>query len=299
MSVATAVTIGNFDGVHRGHAALIAAARAAVSDAGRVVVMTLDPHPATVLRPGVAVNRISTFEQRAGWLTSPGVGADAVVRLEPTREFLLQSPEEFIAKVVAQCKPQFVVEGGDFRFGRARAGSIETLKAAQSQHGFRVIVVDEVEAAMADQSLVRVSSTMIRWLLMRGRVNDAMSLLGRPYEIVAKVSRGDQRGRELGFPTANLDHGDFVLPADGIYAGEATRPDGKRYAAAISVGTKPTFGENARVCEAHLLGFDGPMDEYGWTIQLRFERWLRDQLMYPSVEPLVEQLRRDVAMVGE
>jgi riboflavin kinase/FMN adenylyltransferase len=293
MSPATAITIGNFDGVHLGHAALVAAARTAVGAAGHVAVLCFDPHPVTVLRPEAYTGRLSTFQQRQAWLRE--LGADQVIRLSPTREFLSQTPEQFLDTVVREYQPQFIAEGRDFRFGRNRAGSIETLRVHESAHGFRTIVVDDVEAPLVDHSLVRGSSTMIRWLLQHGRVSDAAALLGRPYEIAGRVIRGDQRGRTLGVPTANLDHGDFILPADGIYSGFAQRPDGSCFSAAISVGTKPTFGSNPRVCEAHLIGFVGPLGEYEWPLRISFHRWLRDQLTYSSVEPLIDQLQRDIA----
>jgi len=236
--------------------------------------------------------RLSSFDQRTSWLKS--AGANEVIRLTPTHEFLSQTPEQFITAIVAQHHPQFIVEGGDFQFGKGRAGSIDTLRHLESKHGYRTIIVNEVEAPLADHSLVRVGSTMIRWLLERGRVSDAASLLGRPYEMIARVVKGDQRGRELGVPTANLEHGEYVLPADGIYSGSATGPDARSYPAAISIGTKPTFGELPRVCEAHLIGFDGSLDEYNWTIHLRFDRWLRDQLKFAGIEPLIAQLKRDI-----
>lgn len=304
MSPSTAITIGNFDGVHLGHAALVRSAREAVGASGRVLAIAFDPHPMTVLRPGTVPALLSTFEQRTSWLKA--IGADEVQPLIPTDELLGQSPREFVRSMMERFGAQFVVEGEDFRFGHRRAGSVATLRELEGQFGHRTIIVPPVEVALADQSIVRVSSSLIRWLLERGRVRDAALLLGRPFELRGKVVQGDQRGRTIGFPTVNLAHSDLLLPADGIYCGRAyfTRRDHAAlstpnvecsFPAAISVGTKPTFGTHPRTCEAHLIGFEGFADEYGWPIRLQFHDWLRDQLKYPGTEPLIAQLHRDVA----
>ncbi len=309
----TAITIGNFDGVHLGHAALVQAAREAVGPAeagGRVVALTFEPHPMTVLRPEKAPRRLTRLEQRREYLHD--AGADEVVVLEPTRALLNQTPQEFVREIVDRVAPAYNVEGPDIRFGRARAGSVTTLRqleqgrgaaggGAVGAGGYQTIVVDPVEAVLTDQSIVQVGSSMARWLIEHGRVEDATALLGRPYELWAEVVRGDRRGRTIGFPTANLANEPppfgCLLPADGIYAGMARRMDkgGVEYAAAISVGTKPTFGGlSPRTCEAYLLDYDGPLDDYGWQIRLSFHHWLRDQVTFAGVEPLVNQLHRDV-----
>lgn len=292
MPLRTAVVIGNLDGVHLGHAALVAAARREAGPAGRVVVISFEPHPLTALRPDHAPSRLTTFNQRQQWLFQ--AGASDVVRLEPVPAVLGLSAEGFLEWLVRDFQPAAIVEGSDFHFGRGREGTIDTLRHYESRFGYRTVIVDPVKAALGDQSLVRVSSSMIRWLLDRGRVQDAWALLGRPYELECPVISGDRRGRTIGFPTANLDHGDRQLPADAIYAGVATLPDGRRFPAAVSVGTKPTFGRSPRTCEAYLIGYSGPVEDYGWTIRLEFLAWLRDQLAYASVEPLLDQLRRDV-----
>ncbi len=295
VSQPAAITIGNFDGVHRGHAELVRSARNAVGQDGRIIVLVFDPNPMTVLRPTATPARLSTFSQRARWLRE--IGANDVVRIEPTREFLQQSPEQFIAACVDRWHPTVIVEGADFHFGRGRAGTIATLRESELRFGYRTEIVDSVEVALADQSLVRVSSSLVRWLLAHGRVQDVATLLGRPYEVEARIERGDQRGRTIGFPTANLAGCEHILPADGIYAGIAERIDGHAWygPAAISIGTKPTFGKHPRTCEAHLLDYDGPVDDYGWTIRLRFTHWMRDQLKYDGVDALIAQLHRDIA----
>jgi riboflavin kinase/FMN adenylyltransferase len=294
----TAISIGNFDGAHVGHAALVSAARMAVGGAGRVVVLAFDPNPLAVLRPESTPPRLSAFVQRVRCLKR--LGADEIVPLKPTREFLQQSPEQFIEDCARRWHPSVIVEGADFRFGHHRAGSIETLRQLESRHAYRTIVVDPVEVVLTDQSMVRASSSLARWLVARGRVRDAARVLGRPYEIEAMIAPGDRRGREIGFPTANLQpDADVLLPGDGIYAGIAERDDGERWIAAISVGVKPTFGQHPRVCEAHLLDYHGAMDEYGWSIRLHFTHWLRDQLTFPNTAALIEQLHRDVARTRE
>jgi len=289
----TAITIGNFDGVHRGHVELVKTARATVGDDGRVVVVTFDPHPIAILRPDHAPERLCTIDERTRLLHD--VGADDVVVIPATRELLAMDPASFVDTVIMPHAPSVIIEGPDFRFGRARAGSNETLRTLGSSRGFETVVLDPIDAALLNQSLVTVSSSMIRWLLRHGRVGDAALLLDRPYTLVGPIVRGDQRGRTIDFPTANLDHGPVMLPADGIYAGFAVRDDGHRYGAAISIGTKPTFGESPRTCEAHLLHYDGPIDEYGWTMRLEFHAWLREQVTYTGAPALIEQLHRDVA----
>jgi riboflavin kinase/FMN adenylyltransferase len=306
MGPRVALSIGNFDGVHRGHVELVSAARKAVGDGGRVVVLTFDPHPVTILRPdpagagaetgtraGAWGLRLTDMEQRRCLLEAAGV--DEVIRLEPTRELLAQDPQDFVAGIVERHRPAFIVEGPDFRFGRDRAGSIETLRGLESRHGYETVVIEPVEARIDSHHVVRVSSTMIRWLISRGRVRDAAALIGRPYELRGPVVSGDRRGRTIGVPTANLDHLDRLLPADGVYAGSGVAPDGRAYPAAISVGRKPTFGDADRICEAHLVGYDGPVDDYGWTMRLDVHHWLRDQIRYAELNQLVDQLARDVA----
>jgi riboflavin kinase / FMN adenylyltransferase len=330
MSVVPGMTIGNFDGVHQGHVRLVNAAREAVGSNGRVVVLSFDPHPISILRPNLTPARLTNFSRRRELLLA--AGADEVARLTPTTELLSRDAHDFIRWIAESHQPKYIVEGPDFRFGKGRGGSVETLLAAEAEFGYQTIVIDPVEAILCNQSVIRVSSTMVRWLIERGRVEDAARLLGRPYELEGTVVSGDKRGRTIGVPTANLDHGELLLPADGIYAGraiierqggmKAERHEGiersdsepssmpsprmpsppvpqslpcETYPAAISVGTKPSFGASPRLCEAHLIGYDGPLDHYGWTLRLEFHHWLRDQLVYRGVHALTDQLHRDLA----
>jgi riboflavin kinase/FMN adenylyltransferase len=308
MDARTALTIGVFDGAHIGHADLIRRARVIagpVERGGRVVVMAFDPHPLATIRPEAAPVRLTTFEHRRALLL--GLGADEVVRLEPTRDLLSLTPEAFIERMVEQWRPAGVVEGEDFRFGRARAGDVATLHELGSRFGFEVEIAEPVLATLSDQLIVTASSSMTRWLLGRGRVRDASIVLGRPHEVTGIVVRGARRGRGIGCPTANL-RTEEALPADGVYAGVATLADGRDLPAAISVGTNPTFGEEPRSIEAHLLdperlnasdpAWRGPLaeggEEYGWPMSLRVVSWLRDQIAYDRIDDLTDQIRRDV-----
>ncbi|MEM1166134.1 MAG: riboflavin biosynthesis protein RibF [Planctomycetota bacterium] len=301
----TAITIGNFDGVHAGHAELVRLARAAAGESGQVVAMVFDPNPAVVLAPGREPARLSTFAQRARDLRALGV--DEVVRLEPTQELLSRTPREFIEGVVRAHRPCALVEGPDFRFGAKRAGDLDTLRALGAEMGFETVVAEPIERPLSNQILVGVSSTMIRTLVEQGRVGDAGALLEKPYELDGVVVRGDQRGRTIGFPTANV-RTTQLLPGDGVYAGTALverAGEHRVYPAAIHVGPRPVFNKPERVVEAHLLGFDEPPGQedadagYGWPIRVRIERFLRDLAPFESVTALVAQIRRDVDRAAE
>ncbi|MCC6661658.1 MAG: adenylyltransferase/cytidyltransferase family protein [Phycisphaerales bacterium] len=298
---AAVLTIGNFDGVHLGHQALLARAREIAGRHGRVVALAFDPHPLTVLRPGAAPARLSTWAQRDRWLRDGG--ADEVVRLVPDAATLTLPPGPFVQRLVAEHAPAAIVEGADFRFGRDRAGDIRTLTSLGATHGFAVAMVEPITAALADQSVVTVSSSLVRWLVENGRARDAAALLGRPYQLAGVVVRGDRRGRAIGFPTANLESA-CLAPADGVYAGRAELPDGRTVPAAISVGTKPTFGPHGRTVEAFLLGVDADgsgairgLPEYGWPVRLELIGWVREQVSFGSVPALVGQMTRDCARI--
>lgn len=300
-----AVTIGSFDGVHLGHAALVRAAREAVGPSGRVIALVFDPHPVSVLRPGAEPAPLSTFDQRQTWLRA--AGADAIERLEPTPDRLAQGPEAFTDWVVQRFGPACIVEGPDFRFGHGRAGDAALLAALGRSRGFVVSIVDPVEATLEDHTVVPARSTVARWLVRHGRVRDAALVLGRPYQISGVVRRGDRRGRTIGYPTANID-APHLLPADGVYAGVARLPDGRSVPAAVSVGTKPTFNGRDRALEAHLLDLRATgapwapiegLDEYGWRIDLDLTAFLRDQARFANLPALLEQMERDCRRVRE
>lgn len=288
-------TIGNFDGVHLGHRAIVSAARAAAGPSGQVVAVTFEPLPASVLRPGGAPGRLTSGPERRDLLAA--AGCDGVLELDPRDGLLGQGPEEFVRALRARVPFDAIAEGADFRFGKGRAGDLSTLAAIGAATGFRTIEVAERIEALADGHLVPARSTAIRWLLAMGRVADAARLLGRPHAVRGAVEPGDRRGRTLGFPTANVRSEGVALPADGVYAGAAVA-EGAEWPAAISVGSKPTFGGAGRTLEAHLVGFPGALDDYGWPIEVRFTRWLREQWRFPGPDALAGQLRADVARVA-
>lgn len=300
------LTIGTFDGVHMGHAALVARARA-IADAtaaARVVALAFDPHPMTRLRPASVPPRLTTYAWKRALLLE--AGADELVRLDPFNGLLELTPDQFVQNIVSTYNPLAVVEGDDFRFGKGRAGDVNTLRALGATAGFEVEILPPVEVMLGDATIARASSSAARQLLLAGRASDAARILGRPYRLMGKVIQGDRRGRTIGYPTANLDT-DLLLPADGVYAARATLPDGRVFDAALSVGTKPTFTDApTRACEAFLLdvphapanGGDADpriagLDEYGWDLSLDLVGWVREQVRFHGLEPLLQQMSRD------
>ncbi|MEE9403952.1 MAG: bifunctional riboflavin kinase/FMN adenylyltransferase, partial [Algisphaera sp.] len=296
----TVVTLGNFDGPHRGHLAIVAECRRLADGGetpGRVVAVTFDPPPVAVLRPGTQPPQLASVVDRVAALRA--AGADHVEVVTPTAELLAQSPEAFVADLVTQYHPVAVVEGPDFCFGRGRAGDMNLLEQLGKTHGFEAITVPRVTVALGDQTVVPVSSSLVRWLVGRGRVADAAAALGRPFSLTAQVVRGEQRGRTLGFPTANLEAQaleGFIVPADGVYAAWAqVEGRAEKVLAAVSIGVKPTFGQQTLTVEAHLVGFDG--DLYDTSITLCFAQWVRGQYPFSGPDALKQQLHRDVKTV--
>lgn len=286
-------SIGNFDGVHLGHRALLEALRSANEPPASTVAVTFEPAPSVVLgRP--AGSRILQPAQRRRRLLE--LGFDDVLELVTTPDLLSMEPRAFIDHLIGELGGDLglLAEGPDFRFGRGRAGSLETLEEAGRERGFGLSVVTERRVVLVDGLEVPVRSSTVRRLLELGRVEDASRLLGRRHALVGRVVRGDQRGRTIGIPTANLDLEGAMLPADGVYAGVATLPDGTRRPAAISVGTKPTFEPTPAVAEVHLLDWDGRLDDYGWTLEATLARRLRGQERYDGLDPFLAQLERDL-----
>jgi len=224
-------------------------------------------------------------------------GATRVESLRLDEELLGRSPEDFIQWLHRRIPFGLIVEGADFRFGRARSGDVRTLEASGARLGFRTLVANQVEVSLCDGNVVGARSSLIRWLLERGRVADAARVLGRPHIVEGPVVRGAQRGRELGFPTANVDPCGIMLPADGVYAVEVTSAGGERWRGAASIGSNPTFGEQPRTLEVHLLGVGSSLDLYGRTIRVHFLRWIRGMVRFDSVDSLVEQMARDCEKV--
>lgn len=287
VSEPTAVTIGNFDGVHRGHQSLLAATRATGGDLATVAI-TFDPHPVAIFAPERAPKRLTTLERRIELLHAHG--ADHVRVLDFTREMAGWSPDEFVERVVLdQCRAHAVVVGEGFRYGSRATGSIETLAASGERHGFSAREADLAGDGDA------FSSTRVREAVAAGDVALAAEILGRPHEVAGVVVEGDRRGRELGFPTANVPVDDsYAVPPDGVYATRVVLADGTRLPAATSIGTNPTFdGVAGRRVESYVLDRDD-LDLYGDTVTVEFVARLREMVAYTTLEALVEQMHRDV-----
>jgi riboflavin kinase/FMN adenylyltransferase len=286
------MSIGNFDGMHLGHARLLSRMRE-LRDAGgkptQLAVVTFEPHPLTVLRPQNVPPRLTPPPMKRQLLEAAGV--DALVELPPAREVLDLTAEQFWQILRDEVQPSHLVEGGSFNFGKDRGGTIEKLGEWAAGTPIQLHVIDSVKVALLDLLVVPVSSSVIRWLLANGRVRDAAICLGRAYALEGTVVEGAKRGRELGIPTANLACLDQLIPADGIYAGRCA-VDGQAWPAAVSIGTNPTFGPNPRTVEPHLIGFEGNL--YGRTLQLELLDWLRDQETFPSPEALKTQIAQDI-----
>jgi riboflavin kinase/FMN adenylyltransferase len=286
------VTIGVFDGVHRGHQALIGRALSRARDLGLpLVVVTFDPHPSEVVRPGSHPPVLTPVRRKAELVEELGV--DAFCVLPFTTEFSRLSADEFVHVVlVERLHAAAVVVGENFRFGHKAAGDLELLRTLGSRFGFSTEGV-----GMLRDDDVTLSSTFVRSSIDAGDVGQAAKALGRPHRIDGIVVRGEGRGRQLGFPTANVRTDRHVaIPADGIYAGWAVLHR-KRLPAAISVGTNPTFEGKQRTVEAYILDFDE--DIYGVELGVEFVARLRGMVKFDSVEALVEQMGRDVEQARE
>ena len=289
---ATVVTIGAYDGVHLGHRAILGRVRALAEELGCAsAVVTFDRHPATVVRPESAPKLLTDLEQKLELLACTGVDDCVVIRFDEARS--RQSAEDFVQEVVVNCLgARAVVVGHDFHFGHGRGGDVGLLRRMGAELGFEVLDLSLVDDHMGGEPI---SSTRIRALLAAGEVEAASLLLGRPHEVRGSVGRGDARGHQLGYPTANVSVPPAVLlPADGIYAGWYERPGGEVHAAAISLGRRPTFYPHApaSLLEAHLLDFDGEL--YGEPARVRFVSRLRGEERFDSGDELVAQMASDV-----
>ena len=277
-----AITIGNFDGVHRGHQALVQVAKRAGQP---TITVTFDPPPGRLLFPGPARQPLTSLEDRARRLHD--AGADHVVVLKTDAGLLSLSPEAFVEDVIVRLlHAKAVVEGADFHFGRGRAGDGAILRTLGKTHGFEFLEISAVKLGGEP-----VSSSRVRTAITNGEVNVAEELLGRPFSARGTVVAGARRGRTIGFPTANLDGVETLLPKDGVYA-VLVEADGRKYSAAANIGPNPTFGESARKVEVHLLDFAG--DLYGQSLNVDFIARMRDTRPFGGVQELVEQLEKDV-----
>ncbi len=294
----SAITIGAYDGVHLGHQAVIARVREMAAARGlRTVVVTFDRHPATVVRPESAPKLLCDLDQKLELLAATGIDATCVVRFDEQRAG--EPAEDFVDELlVDRLGAGLVVVGEDFHFGHRRGGNVALLTEMGASRGFEVAGVElvgpdgGVPAGPADI----VSSTRIRALLEAGDVQGANELLGRPHEVRGLVEQGDQRGRDLGFPTANISlPAELQLPAAGIYAGWFEAADGIRRPTAMSLGYRPTFYDRPTdrpLLECHVLDFAG--DLYGQAVRVGFVDRLRGEERFERVEDLVDQMARDV-----
>lgn len=281
------LALGNFDGLHRGHIKIIERIqRAAHERHGTALVLTFDPHPPRVVRPDKAPLLLMTHAQKLEALEKAGVQGVAVVGFTP--ELSRWQPEQFVRLVLVEwLRVAEVWVGADFLFGRNRSGNFSTLRALGVRHGFRVEKIDPVRY----REFV-VSSTRVRRLVAEGRVDEAAALLGHHFYLDGTVVRGAQRGRELGFPTANVETSNELLPPAGVYA-TLTTINGIARPSLTNIGVRPTFGDNAAVSiETHVLDFSG--DVYGCGLRVSFVLRLRDERRFPDVDALRAQIEADV-----
>ena len=287
------ITIGAYDGVHRGHRAVIAQVQARAAELGaRSVVVTFDRHPASVIRPDAAPRLLTNATQKLELLADTGVDATVVVPFSAAQA--RETPVDFVERVIVHAlRAQAVIVGSDFHFGHMRQGNITLLRELGERHDFTCEPV--VLIPRADGVDEPISSTAIRRALAGGEIETATRLLGRALEVRGTVVTGDQRGRTIGFATANVEiPNGMCLPSDGVYAGLYRRPDGSEHACAINLGRRPTFYVNAEhsLLEAHLLDFAG--DLYGEDAAVTFVAFLRSEKQFAGIDELKTQLKLDV-----
>jgi riboflavin kinase / FMN adenylyltransferase len=286
------ITIGAYDGVHLGHRSVISEVRRRASLNGwRSAVVTFDRHPARVVRPDTAPRLLTDAQQRLELLEATGVDATVVLSFDDQQR--REQPSDFVRRVLVEgLRAAVVVVGEDFHFGVGRTGNVALLRELGAQFDFEVEPMRLLDRH--DVTTEPVSSTAIRRALAGGAVDQAAAMLGRPFEARGPVIQGDQRGRLLGFPTANVAiPAEICLPADGVYAGWYERPDGSRYACAVNVGRRPTFYDHATasLLEAHLMDFDGSL--YGEEAKIGFVSFLRSERKFDGIDALVAQLKLD------
>ena len=290
----TALTIGKFDGVHIGHVEILRQLGDISSTRGlQSTVITFDRHPASLLSPEQRPADILSSDDRLALIARENIDASLVLTFDT--ELASLSPREFVTSILLdKLNAQVVLVGHDFRFGDHASGDVATLQELGAELGFDVVLIDDV--ALVDG--VRVSSSMIRQCMAEGDVVTAAKLLGRLPRVNGEIVHGHKRGRELGFPTANLSQdATGLVPSDGVYAGWFV-DGGQRYPAAISVGTNPTFeGVNKRTVEAFLL--DQNLDLYGHQVTIEFAAHIRGMVAYTGIEPLIEQMHDDVRVTRE
>lgn len=289
----TVLTIGVYDGVHVGHRTVISQVRErAAREGAKSVVVTFDRHPLSIVRPEAAPRLLANLDQKLELLESTGVDAVVIVPFNDVQAN--ETPVEFVERVLVNTlAAKVVIVGSDFHFGHMRQGNVTLLKEMGERHDF---VCDPVVLVpRADGIDEPVSSTAIRRALAGGEIDTASRMLGRPYEVRGEVVSGDQRGRTIGFPTANVHiPKGMCMPSDGVYAGLYMRPDGSEYATAINLGRRPTFYANqeASLLEAYLMDFSG--DLYGEPASVKFLAFLRSEKQFSGIDELKQQLQHDI-----
>lgn len=293
-----ALTLGNFDGVHIGHQAVLRTLVRVADERGlSSLAMTFDPHPAAVHRPDHKPQLITGLDEKLARIAATGV--DATLVQPYSLEFADQSAEEFIEFLARDVGVRAIVVGRDVRFGRGNEGDLATLQNLGQRHGVETVVA--IDDLGDGEGLSRVSSTHIRSLLLDGNVEDAARMLGRPHVVTGTVVNGNARGREMGFPTANIG-GDVagLIPSDGVYAGWVYFADGRQQPGAISVGSNPTFDGDDRRVEVNVVGVEFPdMDVYGEPARVEFIAHIRGQIEFSGMDTLIEQMRDDVKNVSK
>jgi riboflavin kinase/FMN adenylyltransferase len=279
------VTMGNFDGIHRGHQRIFRSLREeALANQGTAVVITFFPHPLKILRPDRAPLLITSLQDRVALIERCGI--DRVICLPFTQELANWDAERFVQDIlVRKIGTKEVLVGEDFRFGKNRRGDLAYLQEQGKACGFKVLKIGPVRL-----DGMEVSSTRIRQCIQKGRVRESADMLGRPYAICGTVVAGDKRGRTLGFPTANLSTDAELLPPNGVYAVRVILGD-DRWNGVASLGVKPTFSGSQYSIEAHIFDFD--RDIYGRSVRVEFVEWIREQTSFPSAQALAAQIDRD------
>ena len=285
------LTVGVFDGLHLGHREIMRrVARLADDSDLRAVVMTFEHHPLRLLHPARAPGLLLPMDRRLKDFEALGI--DEVVIARCSHELFDLSPEAFITDVLqTHFDLKYIVEGPNFRFGHDRAGTIDWLIERSSVFGFHAIKVDPIEVDLAGRGRKMISSSLVRQLISEGAVNLAATCLSRPYELFGTVVRGAGRGKSIGYPTANLHINEQMLPADGVYACR-TRIDGRSYPSAVHIGPTPTFDQQQRTVETHVLDFEG--DLCGSELAVRFIKRLRSSEKFEDASALSCRLRQDV-----
>ena len=287
------LAIGVFDGVHRGHQTVIStSADHARAVNGTPVVVTFDPHPEKVLRPQAAPHLLSATQHKVELIRALGVGHLLVITFD--KSFAATEPEKFVEELVAHSKPLHeICVGHEWSFGKNRRGNLDLLKTLGGKFNFEVVGIPPVKINGAV-----ISSTAIRQALEKGDLERAAEMLGREYTILGTVTRGDNLGKKIGFPTANLSAHSEQFPPNGVYAAEA-KIDNQLHRGVINLGTRPTVsgGKSERVLEIHLFDFD--RDIYGRDVEVRFLKFLRSEKKFENLEALVQQIRQDVKQARE